>query len=155
MRNLILIVAMFSLSSEIFAKRRSYRSRSFFKAKRSKSLFKPTKKVNYKRFNKTTPKTTKRKTVVVNKTYVNNYNQGYSNDSGSLLGSVANAYMNYAILSMVLNPRTGKMECPNGSLLDTQRDVCVQQNQQVPMQRPISNVQSESRINRVTSDRIE
>ena len=69
---------------------------------------------------KTIPKTT-----VINRTTV--VNQNVSRGGESMLGSVASAYLNYKIMEMIFNPKTGKMECPRGSLLDTERNVCVQQ----------------------------
>ena len=66
-------------------------------------------------------------------------------------------------MEMVFNPRTGQNECPPGSLLDTQRDVCVANQPQVqqPVQQNFNNPapQAVNNVQRVQktrdSDRIE
>lgn len=154
---ILIALLMLTLVTDAFAwGKRSRRSsfsrrssRSFFKKKPSRKVFKRKKTVKpvYKKrvikpLRKKTVKTPKKRTKVIHKTTViHNNNTRYGSGGSGML----DMYINYKIMQMVLNPRTGQMECPRGSLLNTQTNQCVSQQPVQPTQAaPIQNNQPSS-----------
>ncbi len=140
----VIVILILLLTTDAFSRgrrrsfsfKRSRKSRSFFGSskKKSRSLFKRKKTVapaKKKKKKKIAPKVI-HKTTVINR---NHYND--SSRSGGLL----DMYINYKIMEMVFNPKSGQMECPPGSLLNTQTNQCVSGQQIAPAQQPVQQVQ--------------